>query len=113
MAKKIGIHTITVKRQAKVDRLSTTPAAAPADHEVKGCAILPKSTFEEGKGWTITDDKQVFAPYGADVLPGDKVLLPGDPKPWNVDGTAGDYENKRGVGKATIINLTRTGKAAS
>lgn len=113
MAKKIGVHTITVKRQAKIDRLSSAPATTPAEHPVPGCAILPKSTFEDGKGWVITDDMQVFAPFGSDVLAGDTVLLPGDAKPWNVDGNPGNYENKRGIGKAMIINLTRTGKGAS
>lgn len=113
MAKRIGKRTITVVRQAKVDRLSTTPAADAVEHDIPGCAILPKSVFEDGKGWVVTEDMSVFAPYGSDILAGDIVMLPGDARPWNVDGTPGNYENKRAVGKATILTLTRTVRAAS
>lgn len=109
MAKHIGKRTITVIRKAKVDRLSTTPAPDAVEHDIPGCAILPKATLEEGKGWVVTDDMQVFAPYGADIQADDLVLIPGDPKAWNVEGTPADYENKHAIGKATLVTLTRTG----
>lgn len=106
MARKIGVRTIVRIRQVKVDRLSTDPAANPAEVAIEGCAILPRSTFEQGKGWVITEDMQVFAPYGSDVQAKDRVRLP-DGTVWNVDGQPGNYENKRGIEKAMIINLTR------
>lgn len=106
MAKKIGARTITVVRQAKVDRLSDeTPE--PSEHTVEGCVVLPRSSFEEGRGWVVVEGRQVIAPYAADVTADDKVRLePGGPL-WSVDGEPGDYEDKKARGKATIFYLTR------
>lgn len=107
MAKKIGRRTVTVVRTPKVDRLDDAPTGAAPEHDVEGCAVLPRSSFEEGKGWVIVEGRQVIAPYGADVTADDKVRLePGGPL-WSVDGEPGDYEDKRARGKATIFYLTR------
>lgn len=106
MAKKIGSRTITVFRKAKVDRLSDV-AATETSHDVSGCVILPRSSFEEGKGWVVVEGRQIIAPYGADVLADDEVELPGDPTRWQVDGAPGDYEDKKARGKATIFYLER------
>ena len=107
MARGIGSRTITVVRQAKVDRLSDEVAAAPVEHEITGCAVLPRSSFEEGKGWVIVEGLQVFAPYGADITADDRVRTePGEPL-WNVDGKPGDYEDKKARGRVTIFYLTR------
>lgn len=106
MAKKIGKRTLVVVRQAKVDRLSDE-TTAPSEHEIEGCVVLPRSSFEEGKGWVIVEGRQIIAPYGADVTADDKIRLePGGPL-WSVDGEPGDYEDKRARGKATIFYLTR------
>lgn len=107
MAKKIGKRTITVIRKAKVDRLSDAPTGAAPTHDIKGCAILPRTSNEEGKGWVIVEGQMVIAPYGSDVLADDQVRIDG--VTWEVDGQPGDYENKRAVGKATIIYLKRLG----
>lgn len=105
MAKKIGKRTVTVIRKTKVDRLSSTPAAEAPEHDIEGCAVLPRSSFEEGKGWVIVEGRQVIAPYGADVLATDQVRIDG--VVWNVDGEPGDYEDKKARGKATMFYLTR------
>lgn len=104
MAKKIGSRTVTVVRKAKVDRLSSD-TAAETTHDIKGCAVLPRTSFEQDKGWVIVEGRQVIAPYGSDVLATDRVRINGET--WNVDGEPGDYENARGKGKATIFYLTR------
>ena len=60
---------------------------------------------EMGKGWVIVEGRMVVAPYGADVLATDKVRVDGEL--WDVDGAPGDYENRRGKGKATIFYLAK------
>lgn len=106
MAKKIGSRTITVVRAAKVDRLSTE-TAAPTEHDIEGCVVLPRTSFETDKGWVVVEGRQIIAPYGADVVAEDRVRV--DDKLWDIDGEPGDYENRRGKGKATIFYLTRQG----
>lgn len=108
MAKKIGKRTVTVVREAKVDRFNDAPTGPPPEHDIEGCVVLPRSSFEEGKGWVIVEGRQVIAPYAADVTADDRVRLePGGPL-WSVDGEPGDYEDKQARGKATIFYLTRT-----
>lgn len=104
MAKNPGVDTITVIRKAKVDRLSSAPAGPAPEHDVTGCAILPRTSFEQGKGWVIVEGRQVIAPYDADVLATDQVRVEG--LVWEVDGEPGRYA-KRGKGKACIFYLTR------
>lgn len=107
MAKKIGSRTVTVVRAPKVDRLDDAPTGPPPEHDITGCVVLPRSSFEEGKGWVIVEGRQIIAPYGADVIADDKVRLEPDGPLWDVDGEPGDYEDKRARGKATIFYLTR------
>lgn len=107
MARKIGVRTVTVIRAAKVDRLGDPPAGVPPEHDITGCAILPRSSKEEGKGWVVHEGLQVLAPYGADVTADDQVRANGTV--YSVDGVPGDYENADGKGKATIFYLTRLG----
>ena len=110
MAKKIGKRTITVIRAPKVDKLKTAPAGEPPEHTIAGCAILPRASEEEGRGWVILEGRMIIAPYGADVLATDLVRLD-DGTTWEVDGEPGDYENKRAQGKATMFYLKRLGSA--
>lgn len=107
MAKKIGSRTITVIRAAKTDRLDEPASGTPVEFDVEGCAVVPRTSFEQEKGWVIVEGRQVAAPHGADVLATDKIRLDGEV--WEVDGAPGDYENKRGYGKATIFYLTKGG----
>lgn len=113
MAKKIGSETIVVVRQAKVDRLSSTPAPAAAEHDVEGCVVLPRlasgaqNSAEDAKGWVIVEGKMVIAPFGSDVLADDRVRYAG--VTYEVDGAPGPYKNKRGRGKAVIFYLKRLG----
>ena len=113
MAKKIGSETVTVVRQAKVDRLSSTPPAPASEHDVKGCAVLPRlasgaqNSAEDDKGWVIVEGKMVIAPFGSDVLADDEVRHDGTT--YEVDGQPGPYRNKAGRGKAMIFYLKRLG----
>lgn len=107
MAKKIGKRTITVIRPPKTGRLDPVPVGAPPEHDIDGCAVLPRSSYEEGKGWTIVQGRQIIAPYGADVLATDQVRVDG--VVWSVDGEPGDYEDRNARGKATMFYLKRLG----
>lgn len=106
MARKIGSETITVIRKAKVDRLSDATSAS-SQHEIEGCVVLPRTSHEEDKGWTIVEGKQVVAPFGADIQSDDQVDYEG--VRWDVDGAPGPYRKKNGLGKATIFYLKRLG----
>lgn len=107
MAKKIGTRTITVVRKPKVDRLSSTPAGSPPEHDIVGCAVLPRTSHEEERGWVVVEGRMIIAPHGANVLADDLVRVDG--AVWEVDGAPGDYESRRGKPKATIFYLKRQG----
>jgi hypothetical protein len=106
VAKQIGRRTITVIRAPKVDRLSEDEPT-PTEHDIDGCAVLPRTSFEQDRGWVVVEGRQIFAPYGADVLADDKVRV--DDAVWEVDGAPGDYEDRKARGKATILYLKRLG----
>lgn len=107
MAKDIGKRTVTVIRPPKVGRFDD-PSTAPApEHDIDGCAVLPRSSYEQGRGWTIVQGRQIIAPYGADVLATDLVRV--DDVTWSVDGEPGDYEDRKARGKATMFYLKRLG----
>lgn len=109
MAKKIGERTVTVIREPKVDRLDDPAQGPAAEHDITGCAVLPRASTEEGKGWVILDGRMIIAPFNADVLATDRVRVDG--VVWDVDGVPGDYEDKKARGKATIFYLKRQGSA--
>jgi hypothetical protein len=107
MAKTPGKRTVTVIREPKVDRLDDPAQGPAAEHDIEGCAVLPRSSNEEGKGWVIIEGRMVVAPFNADVLAADRVRVDG--VVWDVDGAPGDYEDRRARGKATIFYLKRQG----
>lgn len=107
MAKTPGRRTITVVREAKVDRLDDPSGTAAPEHDIEGCAVVPRTSFEQERGWVVVEGRMIVAPYGADVLATDKVRVDGET--WDVDGAPGDYENRKAVGKATIFYLKRQG----
>lgn len=111
MAKKIGSRTVTVVRAPKRDRFDTSPVTAPAEHDIENCAVLPRTSHEEGKGWVIVKGRMVIAPYGADILATDEVRLEPGGQLWQVDGEPGEYEDRRARGKATIFYLTSQGSS--
>lgn len=107
MAKKMGVRTVVVIRPLERDRLDPEPTVPDPRHEIRGCAVLPRSSWEQNKGWTVVSGRQVIAPYGADVLAGDLVEVDG--RVWQVDGEPGHYEDRRGRGKGTMFYLKNRG----
>jgi hypothetical protein len=51
----------------------------------------------------------VVSPYGSEITADDLVSIKGSTDVWEVDGEPGDYETKRGKGKATIVYLKKAG----
>lgn len=107
MAKKIGSRTITVVRRTKVDRLSTTLEALAPTILVTGCVVMPRTSFEQEKGWVVVEGRMIVAPHGSDVLASDQVQVDGHI--WDVDGEPGEYEDRRGRVKAMVFYLKRVG----
>ena len=110
MANDPGVETVTVIRVPKTDPLRPKPTTPPPTHEIEGCAIVPRSSNEEGRGWVTIDGHMVAAPYDADVLATDHVRTP-DGVEWQVEGTPARSKNKRGKEKACIFYLERVGTA--
>lgn len=111
MAKKPGKRTIVISRQQPADDLDPEPPP-PVEHEIKGCAVWPQSTYEDERGWVGLEGYSVATPYGADIQRTDRVRLLDVPfvNPatlWDISGAAVHYENKQGKPKAAIVNLNR------
>lgn len=105
MAKKIGKRTVTIIRKTKVDPLDDATEGSAPEHDITGCAVLPRASYEQDRGWTTVEGRMIIAPFGSDVDSDDQVRVDGEV--WQVDGAPGDYENKRGVEKATIFYLKK------
>jgi hypothetical protein len=89
--------TVTVRRSS-----GRTPHGDPlpsTTHDIAGCFVAP-SSGDSGQpastertdlrdtvitGWTL------YAPFGADIQATDQVLLPGDARPWQVNGEVGRW----------------------
>lgn len=102
MAKKIGTRTLTIIRKPKADRFDPNPPAETR-HEVTGCAIVPRTSFEQDKGWVIVSGRTIFAPYGSDITADDRMEIEGEAGIWDVDGEPGNYESARAKPKAMIL----------
>jgi hypothetical protein len=117
-----GARIATVVRKPKVDKLSPTPAGATIETTLIGLIVLPRQTYEQGKGWITIDGRDVYIlptsraiPAGTtiprkvedgDVLASDQMRIDGDT--WQVDGQPAAYD-KGTTRKATLIRLKRVG----
>ena len=64
-----------------------------AKHDVKGCIEWPDSTSSApGPAVTTTTTRTLLAPFGADILDGDIVTLPGRLR-WRVVGDPFSWAN--------------------
>lgn len=93
-------HTITITvRRAGKDRRGNPTAAST--HQVSGCFTAPASG-DSGQSAsrertdmrdTVITGHTLYAPFDADILATDEVLVPGDPKWWQVDGEVGPWRS--------------------
>jgi hypothetical protein len=101
-------ETVTVVRTPKVDRLKPSPAAAPAEHDLERCVILPRQAYELDRGWVQVDGYDIFAKAGSDVEAKDQLRVRGEIH--EVDAVA-VYPVKRGLG--VKVSTTRISARAS
>lgn len=97
-----GNETVTVVRQAKVDKLSSAPAGVAPEFDLEGCQVLPRQSFEEGRGWVNVDgwDVWCFTEPTQEVLYTDQLRVRGDL--YQIEGKPARYD-KRGRFKALKI----------
>lgn len=85
--------TITVERGA-TDPRTGDPLPNPATHTIDGCAVAPRTSSETTDlGDAVIVGLSLFAPYGADVKVTDRIRIPDDPVPWEVDGEPGHWRS--------------------
>lgn len=82
--------TVTVERDV-LDKYGAV--IGTAKHDVKGCIEWPDSTSSApGPAITTTTTRTLLAPFGADILDGDIVTLPGRLR-WRVVGDPFSWAN--------------------
>ena len=94
------MQTITRIRSAGFDG-NGDPIAGGDVLDIPGCMVAPgqgvgtrPSTDVESRGReAVNEGVTVYAPFGADIVHTDTILLPGDDQPWKVDGEVGRWEN--------------------
>lgn len=117
-----GARTAVRIRTVRRDKLDPTPAGDEDRLYLSGLVILPRSFYEQGKGWTTVDGHDVY------ILPSSRVqevvggpkraYRPGDIKAsdeleidgeiWEIEGSVAEYEKGR-TRKATLIRISRVG----
>lgn len=85
--------TVTVRRGGTDPR--TGDPLPDTEHTIDGCAVAPRGSSESTDlGNAVIEGLTMFAPYGADVLATDEIVLPDDPDVvWYVDGEPGNWRS--------------------
>ena len=84
--------SITVRRGGRDPR--TQDPLPKTEHTIDGCAWAPRYANETNQlGNTSIVGLSLFVPYGADIAAEDEVLLPDDPRAWQVDGEPGHWRS--------------------
>ena len=81
-------------------------AQPPAELDIPGCAIDPGGSTEPSEVGreSVVTKPTVYAPFGADVLPGDRVVVRG--RTWQVDGDPAEWRSPfTGWEPGTVIKL--------
>lgn len=116
-----GARTATRVRKAKVDRLDSTPGGLADEISLTGLVILPRQSYEQGRGWVTIEGKDIYIlptsrvlvgsapprPFAdGDVLATDQLRIDG--KIWQVDGPPAEYD-KGVTRKATLVKVKNVG----
>jgi hypothetical protein len=106
--------TVTVSRPTGTDRYGDPTGFTT--HEVSDCFFAPSSgtsgvaasTERTDLRDTVITVPTLFAPFGSDIKATDQILLPGDPKPWEVDGDVANWHTPyTGWAPGQTISLRR------
>lgn len=105
-----GNETVTVTRPLKADKLSPTPTGTPVEFDLTNCQVLPRRSFEDGRGWITIEgwDVWCFTDPGREVLSTDHVKIRGID--YQIEGKPGRFD-KRGQFKALNIVAKRVGSS--
>lgn len=99
--------TVTVKRYTRND--VTGDPVLVGTHSEGPFAFDPGGTRETNElGVTVTTQPKLFGPYDADVTSADEILIPGDPKAWEVAGDVARWKSPfTGREFGCVVELTR------
>lgn len=77
------------------------------EHEVSGCLLTARATSQDrdGRALQVTSGLTLRAPYGSDVMPGDRVIARGEL--YEVDGEVFHTESPAGRASSTRCALAR------
>lgn len=115
-----GARSITRIRKVKVDSLDPRPATPADSLPINGVIILPRQSFEQGRGYVTIEGWDIYILPSSKVvagvarrgyLDGDIVssdLIDIDGKRWQVDGEPAPYD-KGDKRKATLIKVKKVG----
>lgn len=105
-----GTETIKVIKTLKKGKLSTTPTGPTAgSFDIPGCQVIPRGSYEEGKGWTNIDGWDVWVlknPPPEPVLSSYQVVVRGET--YQIKGKPGEFD-KRQKFKGMRIVLEKVG----
>jgi hypothetical protein len=103
--------TLTVNRYGKADKFGHRPEPTP--HSIDGCAAAPAGSTERAGDQILTlEQDQIYAPYDADVIPTDELVVPEgqsiDAGVYQVDGKPQRWRSPfTGEEFGTVIRLAR------
>lgn len=81
--------------------------SSPSTHRVAGCSVQPGGGGREQDGRdAVRADLTVYAPPGTDVRGTDRVLIPGYPRPFEIQGEPQVWQSPSG--RVSHIELTLT-----
>lgn len=82
-------------------------ANAP-EFPIEGCVVFPGATAELTAGRdSALIQFTVIAPAGADVLPTDRIKLPGSDRTYDIDGEPGRWPSPTGGVSSTVLLLKK------
>ncbi len=97
--------TVTVERPGGTDRHNNPLPGAPP-HTVAGCTPAPAGSSEQtGTAATVEWDLDLYAPYDADIIAQDVILLPGDPERYAVTGRPARLKSPTGWEAGMVARL--------
>jgi hypothetical protein len=102
-----GSETVYIQPEQAKDAHGDPVGVAPEPVQVDECVVWPRSSTEEGRGEVIIDGLNVYMPPETAVLPGPKDDVIARGERYAVDGVPGEYINKGGAEKGTIVVLKR------
>ncbi len=102
-----GSETVYIQPEQARDSHGDPVGDPPEPVQVDECVVWPRSSTEEGRGEVIIDGLNVYMPPETAVLPGPKDDVIARGERYAVDGVPGEYINKGGLDKGTVVVLKR------